>query len=194
MFVFALNMKYEEQSWKNLKEKLEGGRGWSPAQSERSSTPTGVTLAPPPSLLLEPTSRLWAGRACRLLAERERPGEQARGKLRSVTHVRAEPGRRAADPRSPGCSRREIESKRTSFLETRRDKGGVGNSSSGGGGGGGWDPEDRKTGNTWTKQGIEFQPQETFVSVSTVALALLRLRDRSRLGAAVCAGIGHQHV
>lgn len=166
-------------------EKLEGEAG---GRERLEPSPIGAQLhthrghSGPSSfspLLLEPTSRLWAGRACRLLAERERPGEQARGKLRSVTHVRAEPGRRAADPGSPGCSRdRRSSPSGQVFLETRRDKGGVGSSSSsGGGGGGGWDPEDRKTGNTWTKQGIEFQPQETFVSVSTVALALLRLRD-----------------
>lgn len=55
-------------------------------------------------------------------------------------------------------------------------------------------PKDRKTGNTWTKQGVEFQPQETFVSVSTVVLALLRLQDKSRLEASLHAGIGEEHV
>lgn len=32
---------------------------------------------------------------------------------------------------------------------------------------------DRKTGNTWTKQGIEFQAQEAFVSVFTVTFTQL---------------------
>lgn len=57
---------------------------------------------------------------------------------------------------------------------------------------GGGNPKDRKTGNTWTEQSVEFQPQETFVSVSTAALALPRFQEQS--GASVRAGSGEQHV
>lgn len=125
----------------NLQEKQREGEAGAQPIREQLHTHRGHP-APPLSLLLEPTSCLWAGRACRLLAEHERPGEQARGKLRSVTEVSASQGGEPAirEERSPlpepGLVKRQELVQVEKFLERqqRGDKGGSSSSSSSSGG------------------------------------------------------------